>query len=127
VESVRSNVSHPVSLPAIGCGCIAIQLSKRGSNKYLDSYNKYLSVAAAVVRRSLKEEHRLAAERRGQMELRFAKWTVSGIVLRICWQRKKKDIWLIDQLVQNGKQGDNKSLAEANAAAMAEAGSPSSS
>jgi hypothetical protein len=42
--------------------------------------------------------------------------------------------WIVDertrltgQLAQNGKQGDVKSVAEANAAAMAEAGSASSS
>ncbi|CAF9927526.1 MAG: ubiquinol-cytochrome c reductase core subunit 1 [Heterodermia speciosa] len=56
------------------------------------TYNRYLAVAARVVRRSLKEEPRLQAERRGEMDLRFAKW-------------------------QNGKQGDNKNLAEANASA----------
>ncbi|TGZ84801.1 hypothetical protein EX30DRAFT_367941 [Ascodesmis nigricans] len=38
------------------------------------SYNKYLAVAARVVRRSLKDEPRLKAERRGQFELKFAKW-----------------------------------------------------
>ncbi|KFY04652.1 hypothetical protein V491_09284, partial [Pseudogymnoascus sp. VKM F-3775] len=36
------------------------------------SYNKYLSVAARVVRRSLKEEQRVVAERRGVSELRSA-------------------------------------------------------
>ena len=41
------------------------------------SYNRYLAVAARVVRRSLKEEQRLKAERRGEMDLRFAKWSVS--------------------------------------------------
>ncbi|MCJ1338108.1 hypothetical protein MMC09_003393 [Bachmanniomyces sp. S44760] len=59
------------------------------------TYNRYLAVAARVVRRSLKEEPRLKAERRGDMELRFAKW-------------------------EGGKQGDNKNLADANAAAMAQ-------
>ncbi|MCJ1230521.1 hypothetical protein MMC12_007195 [Toensbergia leucococca] len=59
------------------------------------TYNRYLAVAARVVRRSLKEQPRLQAERRGEMDLRFAKW-------------------------QNGKQGENKNLATANAAAMAE-------
>ncbi|KAH6900171.1 mitochondrial ATP synthase epsilon chain-domain-containing protein [Thelonectria olida] len=49
------------------------------------TYNRYLAVAARVVRRSLKEEKRLVAERRGEMDLRFAKW-------------------------QNGKQGENKVL-----------------
>jgi len=49
------------------------------------SYNKYLSIAAQVVRRSLKEEPRLAAERRSHMELKVAKW-------------------------DNGKQGDSKYL-----------------
>lgn len=41
------------------------------------SFNRYLAVAARVVRRSLKEQPRLQAERRGDMDLRFAKWTVS--------------------------------------------------
>ncbi|KAH0610819.1 uncharacterized protein H6S33_011246 [Morchella sextelata] len=49
------------------------------------TYNKYLAIAARVVRRSLKDQPRLAAERRGQMELKFAKW-------------------------ENGKQGDMKQL-----------------
>ncbi|CZT18803.1 probable Mitochondrial ATP synthase epsilon chain domain-containing protein [Ramularia collo-cygni] len=38
------------------------------------TYNRYLAVASRVVRRSLKEEQRVKAERRGEMELRFAKW-----------------------------------------------------
>ncbi|KAL7624769.1 hypothetical protein AAE478_006341 [Parahypoxylon ruwenzoriense] len=59
------------------------------------TYNRYLAVAARVVRRSLKEDKRLAAERRGEMDLRFAKW-------------------------ENGKMSDPKPLAEANAAAAAE-------
>ncbi|KAL8660162.1 MAG: hypothetical protein Q9226_000068 [Calogaya cf. arnoldii] len=59
------------------------------------TYNRYLAVAARVVRRSLKEQPRLQAEKRGEMDLRFAKWT-------------------------NGKQGENTSLANANARAMAE-------
>lgn len=42
------------------------------------SYNRYLAVAARVVRRSLKEDKRLQAERRGEMDLRFAKWEVSS-------------------------------------------------
>lgn len=44
------------------------------------SYNRYLAVAARVVRRSLKEEPRLQAERRGEMDLRFAKWQVSDSI-----------------------------------------------
>ncbi|ODH20766.1 hypothetical protein ACO22_05795 [Paracoccidioides brasiliensis] len=52
------------------------------------TYNRYLAIAARTVRRSLKEEPRLQAERRGEMDLKFAKW-------------------------QNGKQGDVKSLAAA--------------
>lgn len=42
-----------------------------------NSYNRYIAVASRVVRRSLKEEKRLQAERRGEMDLRFAKWEVS--------------------------------------------------
>lgn len=45
------------------------------------SYNKYLAVAARVVRRSLKDEPRLKAERRGQFELKFAKWEVRSLVV----------------------------------------------
>ncbi|MCJ1359809.1 MAG: hypothetical protein MMC33_009812 [Icmadophila ericetorum] len=41
------------------------------------TYNRYLAIAARVVRRSLKEQPRLAAEKRGEMDLRFAKWEVS--------------------------------------------------
>ncbi|KAI0900266.1 mitochondrial ATP synthase epsilon chain-domain-containing protein [Annulohypoxylon nitens] len=59
------------------------------------SYNRYLAVAGRVVRRSLKEEKRLVAERRGESDLRFAKW-------------------------DNGKMGEPKSLTEANAAAAVE-------
>lgn len=44
----------------------------------LYSYNRYLAVASRVVRRSLKEDQRLKAERRGEMDLRFAKWEVSA-------------------------------------------------
>ncbi|KJZ75054.1 hypothetical protein HIM_05540 [Hirsutella minnesotensis 3608] len=62
------------------------------------SYNRYLAITARTVRRCLKEDKRIAAERRGEMELRFAKW-------------------------ESGKQGDVKDLAKANAAAMAEHGS----
>jgi len=40
------------------------------------SYNRYLAVSARVVRRSLKEDKRVQAERRGEMDLRFAKWEV---------------------------------------------------
>jgi len=53
------------------------------------TYNRYLAIAARVVRRSLNEEKRLAAESRGNTELRFAKW-------------------------EGGKQGENKNLAQAN-------------
>lgn len=38
------------------------------------TYNRYLSACARVVRRSLKEEARLQAERRGDMDLKFARW-----------------------------------------------------
>ncbi|KAF2268903.1 hypothetical protein CC78DRAFT_454127 [Lojkania enalia] len=60
------------------------------------TYNRYISVASRVVRRSLKEEKRIGAERRGESDLRFAKW-------------------------ENGKQGENKNLNTANEAAASEA------
>ncbi|KAK2024615.1 hypothetical protein LZ31DRAFT_558279 [Colletotrichum somersetense] len=58
------------------------------------TYNRYLAVASRVVRRSLKEDKRIIAERRGETELRFAKW-------------------------ENGKQGDPKTLSQATAAPAA--------
>ncbi|OAL01906.1 hypothetical protein IQ06DRAFT_292693 [Phaeosphaeriaceae sp. SRC1lsM3a] len=60
------------------------------------TYNRYIAVASRVVRRSLKEDKRIAAERRGESELRFAKW-------------------------ENGKQGDVKELNAATLQAQAEA------
>ncbi|KOS22957.1 ATP synthase subunit epsilon [Escovopsis weberi] len=65
------------------------------------TYNRYLFIAARVVRRSLKEDLRVAAERRAVSELRFSRW-------------------------QNGKAGEVKDLNTANAAAMAENASSSS-
>ncbi|KAA8650464.1 hypothetical protein EYZ11_000818 [Aspergillus tanneri] len=59
------------------------------------TYNRYLAVAARAVRRSLQDGPRAAAERRGQMDLRFAKW-------------------------ENGKQGEVKGLGQANEEAMAQ-------
>ncbi|KAF2016746.1 hypothetical protein BU24DRAFT_492777 [Aaosphaeria arxii CBS 175.79] len=64
------------------------------------TYNRYIAVASRVVRRSLKEDKRIAAERRGESELRFAKW-------------------------QNGKQGEVKNLDAANAANATEAAASS--
>ncbi|KXJ96542.1 mitochondrial ATP synthase epsilon chain-domain-containing protein [Microdochium bolleyi] len=62
------------------------------------SYNRYLAVASRVVRRSLKEDKRIIAERRGEMDLRFAKWS-------------------------NGKMGEVQNLAKANSTAATEAAS----
>lgn len=45
------------------------------------SYNRYLAVSARVVRRSLREDARVRAERRGESDLRFAKWEVSDASL----------------------------------------------
>ncbi|KAL1587634.1 hypothetical protein WHR41_03631 [Cladosporium halotolerans] len=60
------------------------------------TYNRYLTIASRVVRRSLKDDKRLAAERRGESDLRFAKW-------------------------ENGKQGEAKSLNQANESGFAQA------
>ncbi|KAL7795190.1 mitochondrial ATP synthase epsilon chain domain-containing protein [Trichoderma ceciliae] len=40
------------------------------------TYNRYLAVAARAIRRSLKEDKRIVAERRAVSELRFATWKV---------------------------------------------------
>jgi hypothetical protein len=81
----------------------------------VNSYNRYIAVASRVVRRSLKEEKRIAAERRGESEIRFAKWDVRTPRYRGAFT--EVDTW------QNGKQGEIKNLAEANAAASESAAS----
>ena len=53
------------------------QLNDAQYSPSMDSYNRYLAIAARVVRRSLKDDLRIQAEKRGEMELRFAKWEVS--------------------------------------------------
>ena len=53
-------------------------------------YNRYLAVAARVVRRSLKEGERLKADRRGEMELRFARWEV-GLVWITNWESRSRE------------------------------------
>lgn len=79
MESIRSHVclNSLLTFPASQLRRWPIQEQKL--TKLSNSYNKYLSVAARVVRRSLKDDKRLAAERRGEMELRFAKWNVSAL------------------------------------------------
>lgn len=48
------------------------------------SYNRYLAVASRALRRSLKEDKRIIAERRGEAaEVKFAKWSVSNILLSL--------------------------------------------
>lgn len=47
------------------------------SHQLRHSYNRYLAIAARVVRRSLKDDIRVQAERRGEMDIKFAKWQVS--------------------------------------------------
>ncbi|PKS06961.1 hypothetical protein jhhlp_005557 [Lomentospora prolificans] len=59
------------------------------------TYNRYLAVASRAVRRSLKDDKRIAAERRGEVDLKLAYW-------------------------KNGKQSDPQNLTQANAAAMAD-------
>ncbi|KZZ95581.1 Mitochondrial ATP synthase epsilon chain domain-containing protein [Ascosphaera apis ARSEF 7405] len=51
------------------------------------TYNRYLAIASRAVRNSLKEEQRMAAARRGELDLRFSKW-------------------------ENGKQQETKNLAD---------------
>lgn len=42
------------------------------------SYNRYIAVASRALRRSLKEDKRILAERRGESaDIKFAKWSVS--------------------------------------------------
>jgi hypothetical protein len=61
------------------------------------------------------------------MELRFVKWNVS-VPASICGPNLAEKGFLTDhEPGQNGKQGESKSLEEANAASMAEAAGSHSS
>ncbi|SZF04998.1 unnamed protein product [Blumeria hordei] len=51
------------------------------------SYNKYLSVVAQALRNCLKDDVKMSAERRGALQLKFAKW-------------------------ENGKQGEFRSVSD---------------
>ncbi|KAI8943704.1 hypothetical protein NX059_001686 [Plenodomus lindquistii] len=73
------------TIPSPAAGAVAIALPARLTIP--NSYNRYVAVAARVVRRSLNEDKRIIAERRGESELRFAKWEVS---LRIYWDVVKE-------------------------------------
>lgn len=53
------------------------------------SYNRYLAIASRAVRNSLKEEQRMAAARRGELDLRFSKWEVSCRVFVLTCQRNR--------------------------------------
>lgn len=54
-------------------------LRRRDADNFdLFRYNRYLSIAGRAVRRSLKEDKRIAAERRGNLDVRFSKWQVSN-------------------------------------------------
>jgi hypothetical protein len=87
----------------------------------LDSYNRYIAVASRVVRRSLKEDKRVIAERRGESELRFAKWEVSDYQGS---DGRRNTMRLMNG--QNGKQGDVKDLNAAALQAQADAKASSS-
>ncbi len=56
------------------------------------SYNRYLAVCARVVRRSLKEQARLQAERRGEMDLKFAKWEVRKLAAAVGHNGRDSDV-----------------------------------
>lgn len=101
-------VSRTLRSAAIGPRDTAINTS--------NSYNRYIAVASRVVRRSLKEDARIVAERRGVSELRFAKWEVSR-------QRgEASGSWEVEANDgQNGKQGEVKELNDAALAAQAAA------
>lgn len=85
------------------------------------SYNRYLAIAARAVRRSLKDDKRIAAERRGEMELRFAKWSVCHDPGSQPLSPRSTPANCTSR--QNGKQGEVKDLGAANTAGMAESAS----
>ena len=93
-----------------------------------NSYNRYLAIASRVVRRSLKDDKRLAAERRGDMDLRFSKWEVCfASPWHLCLGMEVLGAHADDNTSrQGGKQGEPKNLAQANAAASADAATGSS-
>lgn len=97
VESIRPYVCFLPFLPGLLTPSMPLNVSQTNRCSDCNSYNKYLSVAARVVRRSLKDDKRLQAERRGEMELRFAKWSVSTITS--IWMRvwRANGVWGIER------------------------------
>lgn len=88
------------------------------------------------MRRSLKEEKRLQAEKRGEMDLRIARWEVSFRPLSFCPRTARRRIDIFHDSAtrrsgyertgltitqQNGKQGEPKNLLTVNEAAFKEA------
>lgn len=82
LEASRSYVCllPPAMTPGVAGSGRALPAKRRKreafANRESRSYNKYLTVAARAVRKGLKEEHRLASERRGQTDLKFSNWEV---------------------------------------------------
>lgn len=80
LESRWFDVCAP-SFPPLKCRMAVVRgaispWQTREDWRLISSYNRYLAVAGRAVRRSLQEGPRAAAERRGQMDLKFAKWEV---------------------------------------------------
>ena len=71
-----------------------------------------MAIAARTIRRSLKEDLRVAAERRGEMDLRFAKWEVRHLPVcrdadrlrEWCGANNTSTEWQADR-VQEPRQG----------------------
>jgi hypothetical protein len=76
------------------------------------SYNKYLQIAARVIRKSLKEEARIKAEKRGPLELRYVKWEVGipfTMRLLLHWVEEVADAGGVGWM-QNGKPSEPQNL-----------------
>lgn len=50
------------------------------ANNFRSSYNQYLAIAARVIRKSLKDDLRIKAERRDNFDLKFTKWEVRQLL-----------------------------------------------
>ncbi|KAH0537159.1 hypothetical protein FGG08_006029 [Glutinoglossum americanum] len=75
-KAAKGMLSGKATVSAVG-DLYVLPFAEEIGLTFLIRYNRYLAVSARVVRRSLKEGPRLQAERRGEMELKFAKWEVS--------------------------------------------------
>ncbi|GAA5981927.1 hypothetical protein JCM5350_006567 [Sporobolomyces pararoseus] len=69
-----AKIFHRLIILHLNLGLLPPHLPDRPT-QYLNLFNKYIQVAARATRQALKEEERLAAEKRGVVTLKYQQWS----------------------------------------------------